>query len=298
MACYADKVVATAIGEIGYKEKGNNVTKYASYFDKNYPNFYNTAKQGAEWCDIFVDYCVLVNSDNEAEAERVLCQPKKSCGAGCSFSYNYYKEEGRAGKTPKYGAQIFFGSSKPTHTGIVVEVKEDSVVTVEGNSDNEVKKHTYKKTSTKIFGYGYPRYTEAAAEPAPAPQPEPAPAPTPAPTPTKSVDEVAKEVIDGKWGTGEERKKKLADAGYNYTEVQNRVNELLKTPSKPSTPAQPVGKKYTVKVNSVLNVRKGPGTNYTKVGTLKNGTSVTVYETKNGFGRIGDNRWVAMSYLK
>lgn len=44
----------------------------------------------------------------------------------------------------------------------------------------------------------------------------------------KSVTEIAKEVIAGKWGNGEERKKKLASAGYDYTAVQEKVNELLK----------------------------------------------------------------------
>ena len=44
----------------------------------------------------------------------------------------------------------------------------------------------------------------------------------------KSVDEIAKEVIAGKWGNGEERKANLTKAGYNYDEVQKRVNQLLK----------------------------------------------------------------------
>jgi hypothetical protein len=44
----------------------------------------------------------------------------------------------------------------------------------------------------------------------------------------KSVDEIAREVIQGKWGNGEDRRKKLTAAGYNYSEVQKRVNELLK----------------------------------------------------------------------
>lgn len=43
-----------------------------------------------------------------------------------------------------------------------------------------------------------------------------------------SVDEVAKEVLDGKWGNGEERKKRLSEAGYDYRAVQNKVNSLLK----------------------------------------------------------------------
>ncbi len=44
----------------------------------------------------------------------------------------------------------------------------------------------------------------------------------------KSVTEVAKEVIAGKWGNGEERKKKLEAAGYNFEEVQKKVNALIK----------------------------------------------------------------------
>lgn len=43
----------------------------------------------------------------------------------------------------------------------------------------------------------------------------------------KSVDQVAKEVIEGKWGNGADRKKRLTEAGYNYSEVQKKVNKLL-----------------------------------------------------------------------
>ena len=44
----------------------------------------------------------------------------------------------------------------------------------------------------------------------------------------KSVDEIAKEVIKGKWSNGDERKAKLTSAGYDYSKVQTRVNELMK----------------------------------------------------------------------
>lgn len=47
-------------------------------------------------------------------------------------------------------------------------------------------------------------------------------------TPKKTVDELAREVIAGKWGNGSDRKKRLTDAGYDYSAVQKRVNELLK----------------------------------------------------------------------
>lgn len=45
---------------------------------------------------------------------------------------------------------------------------------------------------------------------------------------TKTVDKLAKEVIKGLWGNGQGRKNRLTAAGYDYTAVQNKVNELLK----------------------------------------------------------------------
>ena len=39
---------------------------------------------------------------------------------------------------------------------------------------------------------------------------------------------VAKEVIQGKWGNGAERKRRLTQAGYDYSAVQRKVNELMK----------------------------------------------------------------------
>ena len=54
--------------------------------------------------------------------------------------------------------------------------------------------------------------------------------------PSKSINEVAKEVINGKWGNGSDRTNRLAAAGYDAKAVQNEVNRILKgnatTPSK------------------------------------------------------------------
>ena len=47
-------------------------------------------------------------------------------------------------------------------------------------------------------------------------------------TENKSVTEIAKEVIAGKWGVGSERKTALEKAGYDYNAVQAKVNELMK----------------------------------------------------------------------
>ena len=63
--------------------------------------------------------------------------------------------------------------------------------------------------------------------------------PTPEPTPTpalKSTEEMALEVIRGDWGNGAERKRRLEAAGYNYSEIQARVNEHYATPTPEPTP--------------------------------------------------------------
>lgn len=51
----------------------------------------------------------------------------------------------------------------------------------------------------------------------------------PTATPKKTVTEIAKEVLAGKWGNGDARKKAIEAAGYNYNEVQQMVNKLLGT---------------------------------------------------------------------
>lgn len=74
-------------------------------------------------------------------------------------------------------------------------------------------------------------------------------------TPTKTIEEIAKEVIDGKWGNGDKRKSRLTTAGYNATEVQNKVNELLKNKSTTTTTNTTV-KKNGVTAEDILNVMR------------------------------------------
>ena len=47
-------------------------------------------------------------------------------------------------------------------------------------------------------------------------------------TGTQSIDDLARAVIRGEWGNGDERRRRLTEAGYNYDDVQKRVNEMLK----------------------------------------------------------------------
>nr|DAZ79371.1 MAG TPA: peptidoglycan hydrolase [Caudoviricetes sp.] len=66
------------------------------------------------------------------------------------------------------------------------------------------------------------------------------PEPEPEPTPSYSIDEVAQAVIRGDYGNGSERREKLEAEGYNYSEVQSRVNELCNGGSVSSTPSKSI----------------------------------------------------------
>lgn len=170
----AAKVIAVAVAEIGYHEKASNAslddkaansgsanyTKYARDFDQKYPNWYNGKKNGFAWCDMFVDWCFLTAFGYE-KALKLLCQPEKSAGAGCTYSMRYYKNKGQFHTgSPKPGDQIFFGDSadSSSHTGIVEKVDASKVYTIEGNSSDQVIRRSYALSNSTILGYGRPAY--------------------------------------------------------------------------------------------------------------------------------------------
>jgi len=179
--CTPNAVIAVAIGELGYHEKAssvalddkaansgsNNFTKYARDFDQKYPNWFNGKKQSYAWCDVFIDWCFLTAYGYE-NALRLLCQPEKSAGAGCTYSLQYYRNKGQFHtEGPMPGDQIFFGTSlgNSTHTGLVEKVENGYVYTIEGNSSDQVCRRYYALTDSCILGYGRPAYDQVAATP-------------------------------------------------------------------------------------------------------------------------------------
>lgn len=173
-----EKVINIALNEVGYVEKetnsnlddktanegDNNYNKYARDLD-NISGFYNGKKNGYDWCDIFVDWC-FVKAFGVDRALELLCQPKKSTGAGCAFSMNFYKEKGQLSKEAKAGSQIFFTDGESIyHTGLVYKVDSSKVYTVEGNTDGgQVAKKSYPLNASYIAGYGEPKYNETSSE--------------------------------------------------------------------------------------------------------------------------------------
>ena len=237
MSFTAKKLIALAIAEIGYREKetnsnldnptanagDGNYTKYAR--DLHAAGYYQANKNGYAWCDVFVDWLFYKLTGSKEKGEYLECQTGLY-GAGCGNSMQYYKNAGRFDKNPKIGDQIFFrysGTTGADHTGIVVAVDSKWVTTVEGNSGNCVQQRRYDRKDSTILGYGHPKY---AAEQTVKPAAQPT-KPSAQPSSKKSIDEIAREVISGKWGNGAERMNKLTNAGYNYADVQARVNIIL-----------------------------------------------------------------------
>lgn len=85
-------------------------------------------------------------------------------------------------------------------------------------------------------------------------------------TTSKSVDELADEVIAGKWGNGQERKNKLKAAGYDYDKVQAKVNEKLGIKKQTSSKVY-----YTVKSgDNLTKIAKKYGTTVNQLVTWNN----------------------------
>ena len=167
------KLIDWGYSQIGYHEKASNsqlddpkanpgdknYTKYAALLD-SLGDFYNGVKQAQMWCDVWYDAGMVICYGRQA-AQYLLCQPDRSCGAGCRFSAEYYKAAGRFFKSgPQKADQIFFGTGwdNVTHTGMVVDVRDGRVYTIEGNTSDMVAERNYALNDGKIFGYGRPRW--------------------------------------------------------------------------------------------------------------------------------------------
>ena len=172
----AERLIQIALAEVGYREKASNAslddplanagsgnwTKYAR--DLAAAGYYNGDKNGYAWCDVFVDWCFF-SAFGAREGQRIQCQTG-DLGAACIYSAQYYMMQSRYDRNPKPGDQVFFNvNGQIGHTGIVVEVGENSVTVVEGNRGDRVQKLCYSRASEIIAGYGHPRYDLEDADP-------------------------------------------------------------------------------------------------------------------------------------
>jgi hypothetical protein len=125
----------------------------------------------AAWCDAFVDWCFYKALGREA-AEKALR------GRFDDYTKNsaslYTKADAlirRGARTPEPGWQIFFSRDQTFsgiyHTGLVEDVRDGRVITIEGNTSNDldvvpnggaVCRKSYALDNVRIYGYGIPDY--------------------------------------------------------------------------------------------------------------------------------------------
>ena len=90
-------------------------------------------------------------------------------------------------------------------------------------------------------------------------------------TDIKTVEELAREVIAGKWGNGEERKIKLTNAGYDYSAVQAKVNEILGVDTSITNYYPDISSDYNSIVEALKSIGVDSSFNNRKKIAVKNG---------------------------
>ena len=158
-----NQVIALSEKEIGYHEKGINITKYAQ---RDFPGF-----QGENWCNMFIG-SMFIDAYGRSDARKVL----GVIAPGTMTTSEKFKADKRwhnsnSGYTPQAGDIIYFkvGPNKNPidHVGIVTKVENGKVYTIEGNTrtDRTVERNgvkvankEYPINSKFIVGYGTPNW--------------------------------------------------------------------------------------------------------------------------------------------
>lgn len=165
----------------------------------------------------------------------------------------------KTGSTPKVGAIMCWGNSGAGHVAIVERVDSNNqVYTSESGWGSSTAFWNQKRSNSNgrwgLSSYYYFRcfiylpddVQNAIGGATPTPSSDIA---------NKTVDELAREVINGKYGNGDARKNAL---GSRYSEVQKRVNEIL-AGNKPSTPSTPSGDDLLTLVKKTIRGDFGNG---------------------------------------
>ena len=178
-----DEFIKLSQSQVGYAETGSNITKYSKYFDTTAWQWFNTKKQGAEWCSIYLCYLCCMILGPEVALKFLGCpSPKNNCAAGVKYLYQYlekkgYKVDSKAGGP---GDIIVLNSKK--HVGHIEFVQDGYYHTIEGNKSNKVARAKYKIGSSTVSGVFHLPFEQYDSAPAPTPAPEPTPAPVPTPS--------------------------------------------------------------------------------------------------------------------
>ena len=219
MAKLASTVLAQARAWIGKKEADGTHKSIIDVYNAftPLPRGYKVKYTDA-WCATFVS-AVAIKCGLTS-----IIPPECGCGQMIALFKSLGEWAESDSRTPTPGDIIFYdwddtgtgdNTGGPDHVGIVESVRNSNITVIEGNKNNAVGRRTIAVNGRYIRGYGIPKYDEESGAKAPE-------------SGAKTAETVAKEVIAGKWGNGEDRKNRLTAAGYDYEEVQTQVNALLK----------------------------------------------------------------------
>ena len=171
-----EKVIARAQAFNGYleKETKENLTEFIknagdenfTYFAEVYDKIMKTKLQGLPWCAMFVSYVFYSASGKDLSAAKKALWG--NLFAACQVGVNMARRVNRFYSKPEKGDVIFFTNGKRAyHTGIVIDVDDTYVYTIEGNTSADpgvvengggVNDKKYKLNYSKILGYGRPFY--------------------------------------------------------------------------------------------------------------------------------------------
>ena len=208
MGKYAKKVVTQALAWLGKNEADGSHREIIDVYNAHKPLARGYAvKYTDAWCATFVSSVAIKLGytdiiPTECSCPKMLALFQKM---GCFVESDAH--------VPAPGTILFYdwqdngnGDNKgnPDHVGIVERVVGDTIHVIEGNYSNSVKRRYIRVNAKTIRGYGVPKYDAEG----------------------KTITQLAREVLRGKWGNGAERKKKLTAAGYDYKAVQTEVNRL------------------------------------------------------------------------
>jgi len=148
----------TAREQLNYKEGPNNYNKFAE--DQRITKLYGWNVQNQPWCCVFVNW-VFINTFDYATGIALTY----GGSAACRFSAALFKNNGAFVSTPEPGDQIFYyAGGDINHTGLVEEVTESTVITLEGNYSDGVSRVTHSLNDPAIAGYGRPNWELIAEE--------------------------------------------------------------------------------------------------------------------------------------
>ena len=187
MSVMCDKVLNLADRQVGYHEEGNNWTKYARFFDVEAWQWFNGKKQNVAWCAIFICWLFCQDEIIGPKKARVFLgcpAPKYNCAAGVPYLWEYLKaRKWQVDKTNGQKGDIIFFNAKCSHVGIIEKVDDSKYYTIEGNKGDMVKRCSYSRTSSTIYGLMRPAWSEID----PKEETKPKPLPIPKPEPPKPV---------------------------------------------------------------------------------------------------------------